>query len=385
MQFIWRLNDQRGVTIIIVAISIVMLLTFVALAVDIGHVMVTRNELQNVSDSSALAAARYIGRTLEGKSYQEQQIFVFNRSDIVSVAQTMGLKNSAGGMSSIAINDADVIIGKWCTDDRVTRGLCTTPKTLYDIGNMNHPDAVNVTSRRDASANGPITTFFANVFGTATVDVFKPATAALGGQCTIPPAGIPIPLGISEIKAVTPGICGARITLNPTKDSCAAWHTFTDSSHSSDQLDSVINDLVPPADRPTYFPRPNDKKYYNDPLFRSPATNAYQTSFNFTGGDLAGNFDDFESLYNYMRTRDDDGDDTVWTATIVIYQDPGLSCSNVSGDTLIVGFATMKISEVVGPTGGKTVTGEIVCGPVEPGRGGCGASTTLGSIPGLVQ
>jgi hypothetical protein len=143
-----------------------------------------------------------------------------------------------------------------------------------------------------------------------------------------------------------------------------------------------------------------DKKYQKDPTFVSPEVHTYDTTMNFTGGNLASNFDSFDKLFDYKRTRDGDGDDTVWTTAIVIYQENG-SCGNPTGDIPVVGFATMKIAEVVappaggkvmclgqeydGPPGGKVICGQITCNNVDTGRGGGGEYGTKGSIPGLVQ
>ena len=44
-----------------VAIMLVVLLSFGALALDISNAMIARNELQNVADASALAGARQLG------------------------------------------------------------------------------------------------------------------------------------------------------------------------------------------------------------------------------------------------------------------------------------------------------------------------------------
>jgi Flp pilus assembly protein TadG len=57
---IFLLNDQRGVTIVIVAIMIAVFIGFAALAVDISHLYVVRNELQNAADAGALAGARVL-------------------------------------------------------------------------------------------------------------------------------------------------------------------------------------------------------------------------------------------------------------------------------------------------------------------------------------
>ena len=57
------LINEKGVTIVLVAILMTVLVMFVALAVDLGHLYVARNELQNAADAGALAGAHelYVG------------------------------------------------------------------------------------------------------------------------------------------------------------------------------------------------------------------------------------------------------------------------------------------------------------------------------------
>ena len=45
---------------VLVAICIFMIIALTALAVDIGHLVVTKNELQNAADAGALAGARVL-------------------------------------------------------------------------------------------------------------------------------------------------------------------------------------------------------------------------------------------------------------------------------------------------------------------------------------
>jgi Flp pilus assembly protein TadG len=52
------LRNERGVTLIFVALILIVLLGIAALALDIGHLFVTKNELQNAADAGALAGAR---------------------------------------------------------------------------------------------------------------------------------------------------------------------------------------------------------------------------------------------------------------------------------------------------------------------------------------
>jgi Flp pilus assembly protein TadG len=367
VQIIFRIRNQRGIAAILVGILILILLGCVAFAVDVGYLMVTRNELQNVSDAASLAATRYIGHTYESLTYEEQQSYNFEKSTIVETAKQVALKNQAA-KKNITINDSDVFIGKW---DAKT-------KSLFDIGNMNQPDAVRVVARRDGAANGPIATVFGKVLGKDTFNVTAKATAALTGESTAAEGGLPPPIGISQVLADRSGDgwCGARVKMHPTRDSCAGWHTFTSKTHSSSQLEQILQDMLPPSMR--------DKKYAGDQNFISPEVKINNTLINFTGGDLASNFINFENLFNYMKTRDGDGDDNIWTTAIVIYKENAIECGNPTGDTEIVGFATMKISIVLGPSD-KEIWGEIICNYVDTGRGGGGEYGTLGSIPGLVQ
>jgi Flp pilus assembly protein TadG len=52
-----RLKDKRGTVTVMVALLLIMLIGFAAFAIDVGYMMVRRNELQNIADTAALAAA----------------------------------------------------------------------------------------------------------------------------------------------------------------------------------------------------------------------------------------------------------------------------------------------------------------------------------------
>ena len=49
-------NNQKGISAIIIAVCLVMLIGFIALSIDVSHLVVARNELQNAADAGALAA-----------------------------------------------------------------------------------------------------------------------------------------------------------------------------------------------------------------------------------------------------------------------------------------------------------------------------------------
>ena len=53
-------NSQRGAVAVIVAVSMVALLSIVAFAVDLGHLLVVRNQVQNAVDAAALRGAAFL-------------------------------------------------------------------------------------------------------------------------------------------------------------------------------------------------------------------------------------------------------------------------------------------------------------------------------------
>ncbi len=352
------LSNQRGVAAIIVSVTLVMFLGFAALAVDLGYVMVTRNELQNVADAAALGATRQLGVIYEGLSYGQMPTYVCDPAGLISVAREIAVKNGAGG-KAVAVNDSDITIGRWNASTKVL-----TP-TL--VG----PDAVRVRVRRDSSANGPISTFFAMIWHKNTVDVTAVATAALTAQSTAGPGGLPIPVGISRAwfdnKAV---FCNQPIKFYPTNspEGCAGWHTYEESPPNASQLKKILEGLE--AGR-----------------YVAPEATAGSTQFEFVGGTIAADFPEMAALFEHCKVLNDgeidqDTDPTTWTTAVVVYDSS--DCTNPNKATTIVGFATVTITEVL-TAPEKTILARVVCDNIDEGRGGGGTYGTLGSIPGLVQ
>ena len=59
------LKNERGVSIVLVAILIIGTIAITALAIDYGHLYVVRNELRDAADAGALAGASSFIRTME--------------------------------------------------------------------------------------------------------------------------------------------------------------------------------------------------------------------------------------------------------------------------------------------------------------------------------
>jgi hypothetical protein len=350
-----KIKDQAGMSAIMLAVLLTMFVGFIAMAVDVGHVMVTRNELQNIADATSLAGARWIGNQYEGMSYAEVQAYVCDPMPVQSFVQEVATNSFAGGMDGITINAGDIRIGKWDAD--------ATPRFTETL---NAPDAVNVTARRDGGANGPIATFFARIFGVDEVDVAADATAALTGQSTSGDGELELPVGISRKWFEKPEFCDQPIKFYPTGtiDGCAGWMTFNEYPASASQLRKIVDGMEAGT-------------------FESPYTVAGDSQFNFIGGNVANQLCNLKELFDQKKLEEPPYDE--WETNVVVYDWP--DCSNPNDTILIVGFATTIVTNVLCPDydDAQEITAIVICDNLEPGRGGGGNYGTMGTIPGLVE
>ncbi len=396
-------NNQKGVSAVIVAIVLSMLLGFVALAIDIGYLYATRNQLQNTADASALAATGELGRIYSTMTFSQQELYNANSdgdgnsiNDVTQIKQESidaGAKNKAAG-KSIIIDPNDIIITVWDWNLGADQAL---------VENFSKPDAVRVTARRDSTLNGAVVTFFSkilSVFGGShdTFQLSAVATAALSGPSSMDEGELITPFGIS--KNNFPSNCGQLITFKDTKDSCAGWHNFFD-SHDNNSIRNKAYDIIAGNGGAAWL---NDWFGISGTPTTTPEANV-EDEFDFSGGvksamtgihidwTLAtpavtgnGQVAPFPALFDYFRFRDGDGNDNVWTAKVPVYED-NIVCDNPSGLTKIVGFAIIEIRGWKGPPD-NTINVYIDCNRVVigEGRGGGGSfGNLLGSIPNLVQ
>ena len=128
--------------------------------------------------------------------------------------------NQAAGVT-VTVNAGDIAIGNW---NSATRTLTPT---------MVLPRAVRVITRRDSSANGPISTFLASVIGVSSVNVTAVATAQLNPAGVMAPGDMDAPFGISEFFFNSGFGCGSTIQFAPNvpgnAQTCAGWQAFDNS------------------------------------------------------------------------------------------------------------------------------------------------------------
>ncbi len=359
-----QIRSEKGAVAIFVAVTLAVFIGIAAFAVDIGYTRVARTELQRAADAAALAATRQLGVLYEAMSYEAQQTYDAGGDEVLikAAAVDVASKNRAAG-TNIVIDSADIQIGTWDQD-----------RDPHFLAGLSQPDAVHVTARRDGTTNGPITTFFARIFGINSVSVSAGAIAALTGQSVAAAGGLPFPVGINK-SWMTTVPCDEDLTFHPSSaDTCSGWHAYDgeDYKPTGSGERKMIEDIT-------------DGKY------SSPETIAGQTYYDFSNGTLAAVFthDVIQTLFNTMKVKNDgvldrDNDSNTWTTGVPIFDDTGWVACNPNGPVKIVGFSTITITSVSGPPE-STVYATVKCDNVEEGRGGGGNYGTKGSIPGLVQ
>ena len=70
---VWKNMNQRGVAGVTVAVLSGLVVMMAAFAIDVGHALVTRNQLQNAADAAALSAGRQLGLTYLALNPGDQQ------------------------------------------------------------------------------------------------------------------------------------------------------------------------------------------------------------------------------------------------------------------------------------------------------------------------
>jgi Flp pilus assembly protein TadG len=345
-------RNSRGAAAVMTALFMVVLLAMGAAAIDIGHALVARNELQNVSDAAALAGTRALGMVYEGMTVADQQSYVLSSGDaaaVIAAVQATASANSAAGVS-INIDPADVAIGTW------------DPYTRIHTPTVNQPKAVRVLSRRDSSSNGAISTFLANIVGMSSVDVRAVATADMSAVGQTAPGQLDVPFGISEYYFTQFG-CGDAIKFYPndgTPIACSAWHTFDLSPANANTLRNTVIDGLTSG------------------TYTTPGTSPGDT-LNFINGNVASAFPNLIDLYN--AKKDANGN---WDVFVPVYDSP--SCDPPNGAIPIIGYAEARITNVQGSPD-HLITATILCNIFEGNTVGGGPpyGPVLSTIPGLVE
>lgn len=150
-------ENERGATAVMVAVMMVMLLSFGAIAVDVGGMYAEKSVVQNGADAAALAVAQKCAK---------------NTSDFAcatgsTLSGTLANANAKDNLTDVASTVVDKAAGK-----------------------------VTVTTNAQDTSGVHFSTFFARIFGTDTTNIGAVAEAKWGGA----KAGTIFPIAFSECE-----------------------------------------------------------------------------------------------------------------------------------------------------------------------------------------
>jgi len=240
-------RNQRGVTVVLVAILMVVFLGFAALAIDISHLYLVRNELQNAADAGALAGARFLYREDPTAPYGIILDTGEARAKALGTATANKSENLVVEVDNPDTQDGDIQIGHW------SFGIGTLEKgfylpdgpPVYDIwnystqeldANKNLINAVKVTTRRGGSSPtaSQAASFFARIFGYQGFSVSAGGVGYIGYTGTFAPGEVDLPIGICRQAITDPTtgklLCGVGRMINSGANvghETGGWSNFT--------------------------------------------------------------------------------------------------------------------------------------------------------------
>jgi Flp pilus assembly protein TadG len=167
---------RRGAIAPLTALMLTLLVGMMAFTIDVGWIVTVKAELQNAADAGSLAgAARLQNLYVQFNSpLQTNQISIFNTATTdttsstspIPTAQQFASANQAGGVS-VTVPTGDVTFSYYDGSTFATATIATFPNT------------VNVTTRRDSTANTSLGLFFAKVFNISSIDLTASASATI--------------------------------------------------------------------------------------------------------------------------------------------------------------------------------------------------------------
>lgn len=302
------------------AISLLSLLGFTALAVDVGYLFVVRNELQNAADTAALSGAGYLAPFISGAPNW--------------------VNANTEATNAISLNKA---VGDTLVDGQVETGywnITGSPTGLHSIsaGSNDLPAVMVTINKADGSNGGAVNAFFAQVLGIDSFDVGAKAVAVISSpgntRASLLPIAIPECLYSSEYwdsEADSPTTPPTTFSLGSTihYSGCggatieAQWTSLNTGAQSTTEIRNLIDYATGDASNPDQPSLATDSSIHilsgvHNTLYSTPV----QTSIN--GCSAA-------------------GDKSCEYGLIPVIQD---ICSNC--DTPIVGFACVHILSATG-------------------------------------
>ncbi len=187
-------ENQRGTVAVLVGILAVVLVGFGALAIDVSHLFVVRNELQNAADSGALAGALFLYNDTGTSVNQNANQTAYNAATANMSERAPVDVHWNGG------NAGDIQRGHWSFATRTfTPRDSLQPVPLWEVSeeeldrNLDFVNAVRVKARRQDT---PAASFLARIFGYRNFVLSSEAVGYIGFAGTLAPFDVDQPIAV---------------------------------------------------------------------------------------------------------------------------------------------------------------------------------------------
>jgi len=259
-------HNESGAVGIVVALMLTVLCGFMALALDVGHLLMARAELQRTADAAALAGATGLlpytnpGPTTQTPNWLQAQ----------QKAHTI-INNAANQVDNhiFSITDGTVLYGYWFLQP--STGYVQPPLSSVPTPSANLPEpAVNVTLSRN------VTLYFAPIIGVSSPKtVSATATAILPAayqDTNVPPIAVSYDTVYNTVKGtVEIDVVTQTIKIQSNKGIAGWFNAQQDPLYESPNVPSVRYEYQLLAD-PTGLA-------YGSNIFMVPGTKATLTSY----------------------------------------------------------------------------------------------------------
>jgi Flp pilus assembly protein TadG len=323
--------ERKGATAVIVALLLLVFLGITALAIDIGHMMMLKGELQNAADAAALTGARGLWPA-NLTSISDPDI----RSKYPKWEQGEALAKAAAASNRVEGISLDPNGGEVTAQ----AGVWNYTAKTFSPEHSSNTNSVRVTTRRD-----DVQMYFAPIFNIFSKNMEASATAIMDFGVSLQ-ASLPIVMNGKRIHYKTPL---SSLYPNPATTDNMGWFALSeDNSANTDTLRSYI---------------PGDKDYH--PL---PALSIGDTIY-INNGAIDALFQDLQRLIDSQPVNPDTGTQVLDCILPIVETD------SFNHPTQIVDFASIRIT---GIKRGKDkhiegyVLGFLSKGDLLPGEGGGG-------------
>jgi hypothetical protein len=357
-EFLSTACNQRGGVVIFVAVAMVVLIGCAALAIDLTHLYVARNELQNAADAGALAGTRFL--YVNDGTYDASS--AINASGFVSVetgetlpsANQMAYDAATANKSEkvpVEVNwvagqniNSDVERGHWSfglgnlaqgfyPSDSIAMVNLNLVSPVEMDENPNFINAVRVRTRRETTG---VAAWFARIFGHDSFQLTTDAVAYVGYSGKLEPLDSDQPISICREALLNDQgeyDCNIGRMLNsgsdPTTHNTAGWTNFSQPCTTANA--SEMKSLICNAD----------------------GANVTDVSYGEYMGAVGGvQYSVLSDLIKcWISQTDTDGDcipDKVWNMTLPVITCPG---NNVSNCPYLVGVVNVNFAWLLGNVG----------------------------------